>query len=81
MVPLALVSFGESWHNGHHADPTCARHGGGKRQLDPSAATIRAFERLGWVSAVRWPTSVPVSPAAKTLATTAETAIAHQDPW
>jgi hypothetical protein len=26
--PLALISFGESWHNMHHSDPTCARHGG-----------------------------------------------------
>jgi stearoyl-CoA desaturase (delta-9 desaturase) len=25
--PLALLSFGESWHNLHHADPTSARHG------------------------------------------------------
>jgi stearoyl-CoA desaturase (Delta-9 desaturase) len=24
---LAILSFGESWHNLHHADPTCARHG------------------------------------------------------
>jgi len=22
---LAIPSFGESWHNAHHADPTCAR--------------------------------------------------------
>jgi hypothetical protein len=25
--PLAVISFGESWHYSHHADPTCARHG------------------------------------------------------
>src|SRR5262249_11253581 len=25
--PLAILSMGESWHNSHHADPTCARHG------------------------------------------------------
>ncbi len=24
---LAIFSFGESWHNLHHSDPTCARHG------------------------------------------------------
>ena len=24
---LAVLSMGESWHNLHHADPTCARHG------------------------------------------------------
>ncbi len=53
--PLALVSFGESWHNGHHSDPTCARHGTGPHQVDLSAAVIRFFERLGWVTAVHWP--------------------------
>jgi stearoyl-CoA desaturase (delta-9 desaturase) len=53
--PLAVLSFGESWHNGHHSDPTCARHGRGRGQLDVSALAIRCFERLGWVSAVRWP--------------------------
>ena len=53
--PLALLSFGESWHNSHHADPTCARHGVDRGQLDISARTIWAFEKLGWVSAVRWP--------------------------
>ncbi|MGW0903054.1 acyl-CoA desaturase [Streptomyces sp. NPDC002853] len=53
--PLALLSFGESWHNLHHADPTSARHGVGRGQLDPSAAVIRLFERLGLVHEVRWP--------------------------
>ncbi|MGH3522045.1 MAG: acyl-CoA desaturase, partial [Mycobacterium sp.] len=54
--PLAILSFGESWHNLHHADPTCARHGVGKGQLDTSARLIWLFEKAGWVSHVRWPT-------------------------
>ena len=54
--PLALLSFGESWHNMHHSDPACARHGVDRYQIDISAGLIRIFERLGWVSAVRWPT-------------------------
>jgi stearoyl-CoA desaturase (delta-9 desaturase) len=53
--PLAIFSFGESWHNSHHADPTCARHGVRRGQLDISARIIWIFERLGWVSNVRWP--------------------------
>ncbi|TDK24714.1 acyl-CoA desaturase [Arthrobacter crusticola] len=53
--PLALASFGESWHNSHHADPTCARHGVDKGQIDISARVIRIFEKLGWASSVRWP--------------------------
>ncbi|MEU7686532.1 acyl-CoA desaturase, partial [Streptomyces spectabilis] len=46
----------ESWHNLHHADPTSARHGVDRGQIDPSAAAIRLLERLGWVHDVRWPT-------------------------
>jgi stearoyl-CoA desaturase (delta-9 desaturase) len=52
---LAIPSFGESWHNLHHADPTCARHGALRGQPDPSARVIRWFERLGWAYDVRWP--------------------------
>ena len=54
-APLALLSFGESWHNAHHAFPASARHGVDRHQVDTSAALIRMFERLGWVSRVRWP--------------------------
>ncbi len=52
---LAIPSMGESWHNLHHSDPTCARHGVLKGQLDTSARVIWALEKLGWISAVRWP--------------------------
>jgi stearoyl-CoA desaturase (Delta-9 desaturase) len=54
--PLAIVSFGESWHNSHHADPTCARHGVLPGQIDISARAIWLFERLGLAWDVRWPT-------------------------
>ncbi|WP_093084514.1 acyl-CoA desaturase [Pseudonocardia oroxyli] len=54
---LALLSFGESWHNLHHADPTCARHGAKPGQIDVSARAIRIFEQLGWAHSVRWPTA------------------------
>ena len=53
---LAILSFGESWHNLHHADPTCARHGVMKGQIDTSARIISWLERFGWVRDVRWPT-------------------------
>jgi stearoyl-CoA desaturase (Delta-9 desaturase) len=53
--PLAILSFGESWHNLHHADPTCARHGVLRGQLDTSARVIWVFEKLHWVRDVRWP--------------------------
>jgi stearoyl-CoA desaturase (delta-9 desaturase) len=52
---LAVLSMGESWHNLHHADPTCARHGVLKGQVDSSARLIHWFERFGWATNVRWP--------------------------
>ena len=52
---LAALSMGESWHNLHHADPTCARHGVLRGQIDSSARVIRIFEKLGWAASVRWP--------------------------
>jgi stearoyl-CoA desaturase (delta-9 desaturase) len=44
---LALPTFGEAWHNNHHAFPTSARHGLGRWQLDPSALVIRALAGCG----------------------------------
>jgi stearoyl-CoA desaturase (delta-9 desaturase) len=44
---LAPLSFGEAWHNNHHAFPTSARHGLQRWELDLSALVIRALERAG----------------------------------
>jgi stearoyl-CoA desaturase (delta-9 desaturase) len=55
--PLAVLSFGESWHNLHHADPTSARHGVKRGQVDISARVIWVFEKLGLAWDVRWPTA------------------------
>jgi len=46
---LAPLSFGEAWHNNHHAFPTSAAHGlrSYERMLDPSAIVIGTMERLG----------------------------------
>ena len=52
---LAIPTFGESWHSLHHAEPTSARHGVMKRQVDVSAVFIRALEKMKLVNDVRWP--------------------------
>lgn len=44
--PLAIISFGESWHNTHHAFPTSAVHGLEKSQPDISGGVIRLLERM-----------------------------------
>jgi stearoyl-CoA desaturase (delta-9 desaturase) len=54
--PPAILSCGESWHNQHHADRTCARCGVLRGQIDISARLVWIFEKIGWASSVRWPT-------------------------
>jgi stearoyl-CoA desaturase (delta-9 desaturase) len=44
---LAIPSFGESWHNNHHAFPTSAAHGLRWWQVDLSSMVIRGLERVG----------------------------------
>jgi stearoyl-CoA desaturase (Delta-9 desaturase) len=60
--PLAILSFGESWHNSHHAVPTCARHGVLRGQIDTSARLIWFLEKAGWVYDVRWQIKLPSEP-------------------
>jgi stearoyl-CoA desaturase (Delta-9 desaturase) len=53
---IALLVFGEGWHNNHHAFPASARHGLDRGQLDFSWWLIRSLEKLGYVWNVRTPT-------------------------
>jgi stearoyl-CoA desaturase (Delta-9 desaturase) len=53
---VALLVFGEGWHNNHHAFPASARHGLDRFQLDVSWWVIRTMEKLGLVWNVRIPT-------------------------
>ena len=46
---LAPLSFGEAWHNKHHAFPTSAFHGLGRTEIDFSGLLITALERAGLV--------------------------------
>jgi stearoyl-CoA desaturase (delta-9 desaturase) len=50
---LSILSFGESWHNNHHAFPSSAIHGIGRGQIDLSARLIKIFEKLNWASSVK----------------------------
>jgi stearoyl-CoA desaturase (delta-9 desaturase) len=44
---LAIPTWGEAWHNNHHAFPTSYRHGLHRWQIDPSAGMIRLLEMAG----------------------------------
>jgi stearoyl-CoA desaturase (delta-9 desaturase) len=52
---VALLVFGEGWHNNHHAFPASARHGLRRWQLDVSWWVIRGLEKLRLV----WDVKVP----------------------
>ena len=46
---VALLSFGEGWHNNHHAHPVSARHGLAWYELDVNWINIKTLETLGLV--------------------------------
>ncbi len=44
---VALITFGEGWHNNHHAHPVSARHGLAWYELDLNWIGISTLRRLG----------------------------------
>jgi len=53
---VALLSFGEGWHNNHHAFQRSARHGLRWREFDMSYLLIRLFSLVGLAREIRVPT-------------------------
>lgn len=49
---LLIPTLGESWHSGHHAFPTSARHGLRWWEADPSWCAILVLEKVGLASDV-----------------------------
>ncbi len=49
---VALLTFGEGWHNNHHAHPTSARHGLAWYEFDPSWILIKFLRAFGIVKSV-----------------------------
>jgi fatty-acid desaturase len=50
---VALLTFGEGWHNNHHAHPTSARHGLRWYEIDLNWWGIRALQLVGLARAVK----------------------------
>ena len=50
---VALITFGEGWHNNHHAHPTSARHGLAWYEFDISWVTLQVMKRLGLAKGIR----------------------------
>jgi stearoyl-CoA desaturase (Delta-9 desaturase) len=57
---IALLAFGEGWHNNHHAFPSMAYHGMG-RGPDATGLVIRALERAGLAWDVRGPSPAAIA--------------------
>jgi fatty-acid desaturase len=50
---VALMTFGEGWHNNHHAFPAAARHGLKWYEIDINWWGIRALQLLGWAKRIK----------------------------
>jgi fatty-acid desaturase len=50
---VALLTFGEGWHNNHHAHTASARHGLAWFEFDLTWLQIRLLEKLGIAKNVR----------------------------
>jgi fatty-acid desaturase len=58
---VALLTFGEGWHNNHHAHPQSARHGLAWYELDLNWYGISALRMLGLVWDVKAPRIIPAA--------------------
>lgn len=52
---VALLSFGEGWHNNHHKHPRSAAHGLRWYEFDPTYRTIQLLGRLGLAWDIKTP--------------------------
>jgi stearoyl-CoA desaturase (delta-9 desaturase) len=50
---VALLTFGEGWHNNHHAHPVSARHGLAWYEFDITWITLKLFNAIGLVRDVK----------------------------
>jgi stearoyl-CoA desaturase (Delta-9 desaturase) len=58
---VAMITFGEGWHNNHHAHPTSARHGLTWYEFDWSWLQIKLLKRLGLAKKIHVATVTSVS--------------------
>ncbi len=49
---IAAVTFGEGWHNNHHAHPRSAKHGLAWYEFDVNWVQIKVLEKLGIIDQV-----------------------------
>jgi len=52
---VAALTFGEGWHNNHHAFPNSAKHGLQRKQIDLTWQHIRFLKAIGLAKKIRLP--------------------------
>ena len=62
-----LISFGECWHNNHHAFPGSAKLGIYNNQMDPGWWLIKALEKAGFISNIKTHKDLPLRPELQAL--------------
>jgi fatty-acid desaturase len=65
---VALLTYGEGWHNNHHAFQTSARHGLRWWEVDMTYLAIRAMSLVGMAYAIKLPKLAQTSPKTVRLA-------------
>jgi stearoyl-CoA desaturase (Delta-9 desaturase) len=63
---MALLGFGEGWHNGHHAFPASARHGLRWWEFDVSWIVIRGLSVFGLARDIKTPTPTQLARRTRT---------------
>ena len=56
---LGLITFGECWHNNHHAFPGSAKLGLTRGQFDPGWIVLQVLSRLGLAWGIQTPQTLP----------------------
>jgi stearoyl-CoA desaturase (delta-9 desaturase) len=65
---VALVTFGEGWHNNHHAHPTSARHGLAWYEFDISWISLKLLKAVGLAKSIKVARTTDAVPASERAA-------------
>lgn len=65
---VGLITFGECWHNNHHAFPGSAKIGLYHGQSDPGWWMLKVLERIKLAWGIRLPKDLSIRPELKTIA-------------
>jgi fatty-acid desaturase len=65
---VALITFGEGWHNNHHAHPTSARHGLAWYEFDISWISLKLLKAFGLAKSIKVATTTDAIPGSERAA-------------